>query len=207
VTRGIFYLLLALSLPVGSQAGLFVYGDSTAIGARTGIHRVWNAAPSIDSGRWWQLLGKEMNPPRIVFNHGKGGQGVRELSESILPVSLPDAVVIIYDRRNSGETPQEYLGFLEQAIAILGTSRFLIMPQVPQSESFPEEPHQALAMAEIDRQVAMRWPDNVFSPTERLDFLSRLAPDDTRHDGLHRNDKGHRIEASVIGEWLRTRGW
>ncbi len=105
---------------------------------------------------------------------------------------------IIYDRRNDDEDAQAYVADLSAAIATLQTDHFLIMPQVPQSAGKPETPDQIAAMAAIDEAVLSKWPNNTFSPGDRAQFLGELSADDTRFDGLHRNEKGQAIEARWI---------
>ncbi len=110
---------------------------------------------------------------------------------------------IIYDRRNDGEDPKEYIEDLSRAISCLKTERFLILPQVPQSFGRTESQEQISAMREIDDAVVAKWPKNTFSIPERSSFLSDLSDDSTRIDGLHRNEKGQAIEAKWITKGCR----
>ncbi len=188
------------------EPALAVRGDSTAIASRDGLAKIWNAYPAWDAHRWWVIVGKTFTPQRAVFNDGVGGQSIQTLRDKMVADQdhrgLPS---VIYDRRNDGEDATQYVAALKEAIATLKTRDFLILPQVPRSEGFPEPPDQSAAMAEIDRQVLALWPGNTFSPSERAAFLGELAPDDTRLDGLHRNEKGQAIEARWIGHWLHAR--
>lgn len=202
------FSILATILAACSEPQIAVHGDSTAIGSRDGLAKIWNLAPSWDDKRWWTILGNSYDPNREVFNDGVGGQSIVTLRDKMVSDlahrSLP---TIIYDRRNTGETADAYMTNLTAAIATLETDRFLIMPQVPQSAGKPESVEQIGAMVEIDAAVLAKWPNNTFSPEERALFFAALQPDDTRADGLHRNEKGQAIEAEFIGRWLHERNW
>lgn len=190
------------------EPGIAIRGDSTALASRAGLAKVWNFMPSWDTKRWWVIVARDFSPPRRAFNDGVGGQDIRTMRDKML--ADPDhrtVTTVIYDRRNAGEEPARYMADLKDAVATLSTDHFLVMPQVPQSRGLPETDEQLAAMAEIDRQVLALWPNNTFSPQERSAFLVELDADDTRIDGLHRNEKGQLIEASWIGRWLRLRNW
>lgn len=199
-------VMMMTALTGCDDPALAVRGDSTAIASRSGLAKIWNAYPSWDAHRWWVIVGKSFTPQRAVFNDGVGGQSIQTLRDKMVADQdhrgLP---TVIYDRRNDGEDAPHYVAALKEAVATLKTRDFLILPQVPRSDGFPEEPDQNEAMVEIDRQVLALWPDNTFSPSERAAFLAELAPDDTRLDGLHRNEKGQAIEAKWIGRWLHAR--
>lgn len=199
-------IMLMTSLAGCDEPALAVHGDSTAIASRSGLAKIWNLHPAWDSRRWWVIVGKSFTPQRAVFNDGVGGQNIGSMRDKMLADQdhrgLP---TVIYDRRNDGEHAAQYVAALKEAVAILKTPDFLILPQVPRSKGFAEPPDQSAAMAEIDRQVLALWPDNTFSPADREVFLAELAPDDTRLDGLHRNEKGQAIEAKWIGHWLHAR--
>jgi hypothetical protein len=187
---------------------LAIRGDSTAIASRSGLAKAWNLHPAWDAKRWWVIVAHEFSPPRTTFNDGVGGQDIRTMRDKMLADHDHRTVTtIIYDRRNNGEEPTQYVTDLKRAVATLTTDHFLIMPQVPQSRGNPETSDQIASMAEIDRQVLAAWPQNTFSPLDREAFLAALDPDDTRIDGLHRNEKGQLIEAAWIGRWLRSRNW
>ncbi|MCD2176808.1 hypothetical protein [Rhizobium sp. C1] len=199
-------ILLALCLTGCDQPSLAVRGDSTALASRSGMAKIWNLRPSWDSKRWWVIVGKSFTPERAVFNDGVGGQSIRALRDKMLADHIHRGLpTVIYDRRNDGEDPVQYVADLKEAVATLTTRDFLILPQVPQSAGYPETPDQMDAMKEIDTQVLALWPENTFSPAERKAFMDALAPDETRIDGLHRNEKGQMIEAEWIGQWLHRR--
>ncbi len=202
-----FLWVLALFLvSCGGEDTLAIRGDSTAIASRNGIAKVYNLLPSWDGKRWWVIVSSELG--RKPFNDGVGGQDMHTMRAKMeADHEHRKITTIIYDRRNDDEDAQAYVADLSAAVATLQTDHFLIMPQVPQSAGKPETPDQIAAMAEIDRQVLARWPNNTFSPAERQAFLAELSADDTRFDGLHRNEKGQQIEARWIGGWIKKRGW
>jgi hypothetical protein len=199
-------LLLPIALTGCDDPALAVRGDSTAIASRDGLAKIWNLSPAWDSKRWWVIAGKSFLPQRAVFNDGVGGQSIRTMKEKMLADSAHRALpTVIYDRRNDGEDAAAYVADLREAVATLTTRDFLILPQVPKSAGFPESAEQSAAMAEIDRMVLDLWPNNTFTPAERQAFLTELQPDETRLDGLHRNEKGQAIEAKWVGAWLHRR--
>lgn len=188
------------------EPALAVRGDSTAIASRSGLAKIWNVYPAWDTYRWWVIVGKSFTPRRAVFNDGVGGQSIQTLRDKMVADQEHRALpTVIYDRRNDGEDASQYVAALREEVATLQTPDFLILPQVPRSAGFPEPPDQTAAMTEIDRQVFALWPENTFSPSDRDAFLAELATDDTRLDGLHRNEKGQAIEAKWIGNWLHAR--
>lgn len=199
-------VLMMAALTGCNEPALAVRGDSTALASRSGLSKIWNLYPAWDAQRWWVIVGKSFAPQRAVFNDGVGGQSIRTMRDKMLADQTHRALpTVIYDRRNDEEDAAQYVAALGEAIATLTTQDFLILPQVPRSASFPEPPDQSAAMAEIDRQVLALWPDNTFPPSQREAFLAELASDDTRLDGLHRNEKGQAIEAKWIGWWLHAR--
>ncbi|MET3612405.1 hypothetical protein ABID16_000710 [Rhizobium aquaticum] len=200
------FILMTIGLAACDEPGLAVHGDSTALASRSGLAKIWNFHPSWDTRRWWVIVGKSFTPQRTPYNDGVGGQTMQTMRDKMLADSDHRALpTVIYDRRNDNEDPAQYVATLKEAVATLSTRDFLILPQVPRSAGSPETPEQIAAMAEIDRQVLSLWPDNTFSPSDRKAFLAELAPDDTRIDGLHRNEKGQEIEARWIGGWLHAR--
>jgi hypothetical protein len=207
-SRVVFWLILFAFLSGCSEPSLAVRGDSTAIGSREGVAKIWNLAPSYDYKRWWNILGSEHLPRYAVFNDGVGGQSISTMRDKMLADEKHRALLtIIYDRRNDGEDPVEYVNALAAAVETLETTRFLILPQVARSGDESEEDDQISAMSAIDQAVTHRWPENTFSPVEREAFVEALSSDTTRFDGLHRNAHGQAIEAKFIGGWLRSRGW
>lgn len=145
---------------------------------------------------------------RKPFNDGVGGQDIRTMREKMQADQAHRRVTtVIYDRRNDGEDPALYVSDLRAAVATLETDRFLIMPQVRKSRGVQETDDQIAAMDDIDRRVLEVWPSNTFSLDERKAFLAELEADETRFDGLHRNETGQEIEARYIGRWLKQRGW
>lgn len=201
-------LLVLMCFLVGCEGSdtLAVRGDSTAIASRSGLAKIFNFAPSWDWKRWWVMVAADLG--RKPFNDGVGGQDIRTMRDKMIADQKHRMITtIIYDRRNAGEEPLQYIADLKDAIATLTTDHFLVMPQVPQSHRLPESDEQRAAMAEIDRQVLLLWPRNTFSPEERTAFLAELDADDTRIDGLHRNENGQLIEARYIGGWIKQRGW
>lgn len=190
-----------------SDVDLAIHGDSTAIGTRDGMGKVLAIAPSLDGARWWNVIARDPDRPRVVFNDGKGSQDIKNMTGR-MGVDMPylDRTTILYDRRNKGEGPHHYVNDLAVAVGLLTTERFLIMPQVARTNGL-DDAEQMRAMAYIDAAVMQRWPNNTFSPEEREKFIAALSDPSTRFDGLHRNAKGQQIEAEFIGEWLNARGW
>ncbi len=202
------WLVILLAFLTSCRNGdvIAIHGDSTAVGSRAGIAKIFNIAPIWDSRRWWVQVARSLN--RTPFNDGVGGQDMRTLREKMEKDENHRYVTtIIYDRRNDGEDPKEYIEDLSRAISCLKTERFLILPQVPQSFGRTESQEQISAMREIDDAVVAKWPKNTFSIPERSSFLSDLSDDSTRIDGLHRNEKGQAIEAKWITKWLQERSW
>jgi len=186
-----------------------VHGDSTAIGSRGGIYRIYNFAPALDRARWWNIVSKSRPQSGSAFNDAAGGQGVRELREKMVAdVRHRRITTIIYDRRNPGETAEYYVDELSLAVATLDGRRFLILPQVPGSQSYVEtDATQAQTMAQIDSRVRAKWPNNSFSKLEAEALVNALQADSTRYDNLHRNALGQSIEARLVNKWLARRGW
>lgn len=197
---------LLLLVACGVEETIAIRGDSTAIASRSGIAKVFNLMPSWDWKRWWVVVSSDLG--RKPFNDGVGGQDIRTMRAKMeADQSHRKVTTVIYDRRNDGEDAVSYVSELSAAVATLQTDQFLIMPQVPKSSGFRETEDQTAAMAEIDRRVLEMWPSNTLSLAERKAFLAELETDETRLDGLHRNETGQAIEARYIGGWLKQRGW
>jgi hypothetical protein len=189
-----------------SHDPLAVHGDSTAQGSRIdGISVLWNLFPRLDGIRWWNQLARSYNPPRAVFNDGAGGQTIVALREKMeKDFAHRRDMTIIYDRRNSGETPEFYIATLDAALATMQTRHFLIMPQVGWATVKDED---WAVIQDINRRIVLKWPLNTFSPRETASFEMALASPSTRIDGLHRNAIGQAIEAGYIKAWIDARGW
>ena len=187
-------LLLLCAGPAYAAAGLVVHGDSTGKG--DGAQRRWTA-------RLLEVLGEE----RSVDNHSRSRNGIDRIVNGMLEAPVPEgSVVIIYDRRNAGETSEAYIERLQQGVAALGTDRFLILPQVPVSGGGEDRLTLAVLM-DINERLHAAFPDNIFDAATEARFLAALSGDETRSDRIHRNDAGQQIEAEFIGAWLSERGW
>lgn len=201
-------LLICVALAGCSPPALAVRGDSTAIASRDGAAKAFNFAPSLDSKRWWNIVRKSNFAGRSAYNDGVGGQSIATMREKMEADqkhrSLP---TVIYDRRNEGETADQYEAELARAIGTLSPKCLLIMPQVSRSAGLPEtDPLQVPVMADIDRRVRLRWAKYAPPKAEADQLIKELSDDATRYDGLHRNAKGQAIEARYISTWLKRQG-
>jgi hypothetical protein len=209
---GPYFVLVALVISLSSPAAaagtgpIAVHGDSTAIASRIPlIEKFWNLVPQLDGWRWWNILARSYSPARPIFDDGVGGQTITEMRDKMLADHQHRRdLTIIYDFRNPGETPTDYLTALAQAVGTLQTTHFLILPQ---SEWAGRADLDQPNLREINRRVLARWPANTFSATETVTFRAALAAPSTRVDGFHRNAQGQKIEARFIKAWIDARGW
>lgn len=203
----VFKLLLASALASATSNGpIAIHGDSTALGSRTsGVARLWNMVPALDSERWWNKLSRSYSPHRIIFNDGVGGQPMAVMRDKMQSdKGHRQDLVIIYDRLNDDETADAYIAALSAAVATLQTNHFLILPQVSWA-TIKDDKLQTLQ--DLNRRIPAKWPRNTFSATEAAGFAKALSDPSTRSDGLHRNLKGQTIEARYIKTWIDARGW
>ncbi|MGR4865231.1 hypothetical protein [Caulobacter sp. LARHSG274] len=184
---------------------LVVHGDSTAIASRIPlIEKVWNIAPRLDKSRWFNIISSRSG--MRVYNDGEPGQSMVSMRDRLAKdVAHRQVTTIFYDRRNTGERPEDYVKTLAGAISLLSTDKFLIVPQVPDPKDRTSEEY--FAMCRIDKLVSQRWPANTFNEVERRAFVTALDEPRTRIDGLHRNALGQKIEAEAIGRWLAHKRW
>jgi hypothetical protein len=105
-----------------------------------------------------------------------------------------------------GETADDWIAAIGEAIAHRGNDRFLIMPQVPVSGG-GEDGTTLPVLLEINQRIRETWPNNTFDAATEAEFLALLADDATRSDRIHRNDSGQAIEAEFIAAWLSGRAW
>lgn len=201
---GVVFGLLLLSSSCGSsKPQLDVHGDSTAVGSREGLFKMFNFVPTLDSARWSNRLGKALSVE--VHNTGVGGSTMAANVARMKRHGHFDRPTIIYDRINHEESTEAYLGDLMQAIALL-QGEFLIMPQVPDAAGAADV-ELLSRMAAVNVAVRRRWPDHTFSREETESLLTDLYPAETRIDGVHRNARGQRIEAKAIKSWIDARHW
>jgi len=187
-------LLLAGLGSAHAQTGIAVYGDSTARGdgAQT---------------EWYDRLQEILPRQRPIHSAGINRNSISGLVKSVeADTEHRDWTVVFYDRRNAGESAEEWMEQIAAAIALLQTDRFLIMPQVPVSGG-REDGLTLPVLLEINELVRATYPDNSFDADTEAEFLARLDDDATRADRIHRNDAGQQIEAEFIGAWLNERGW
>ncbi|MFC5346250.1 hypothetical protein ACETK8_15700 [Brevundimonas staleyi] len=190
-------LIAVLSACSSPDEGIAIRGDSTALASGAGLRKAFNFAPSLDGERWWNCFRGDA----FAYNDGEGGQSIAAMRDKMVADQQHrDWPTIIYDRRNGGETAEDYVAALADAVATLETDDFLILPQVPFAEGKEDADYQAV-MDEIDAEVARRWPSNTFDAATRTAFVAALSPASTRLDGLHRNAEGGRIECRFIKEW------
>lgn len=174
-----------------------VYGDSTANGD----------GASVAATKWYNLLATSYTPDRAVKGNGVSGQSISDMTTGVLADTKRRGwITVFYDRRNTGETADNYLAQLALATGHLTTGRFLIMPQVPMADGTEDPAYQAV-LDDINGRLLVTYPGNTFDATTRDAFLAELAPGSTRSDGLHRNDTGQAIEESYIRTWLDGKGW
>lgn len=206
--------LAALSLtscgpasPGPDSFSLAIRGDSTAIGSREGVYKVYNILPSLDSARWWNRVAAKHAPHLATFNDGVGGQTIQSMRLKMEADRLHKGwPTVIYDRRNEGESADAYLSELGLAVASLKTEKFLIMPQIRRAEG--KDATEVLEiMSKIDIRVHQQWPNNTMTQTEADALRLALSSASTRYDGLHRNARGQAIEADAIWRWINARHW
>lgn len=188
----LLFLLAVPAIANDAAGGLVAYGDSTArgVGAKQ---------------TWLERLGTAHS--REVRNAGKDRQGVEAMAQSATDDAEHHAwIAIFYDRRNAGETPDDWIAAVSAAIAARGTDRFLIMPQVPVSGG-REDGITLPVLLEINERIRATWPENSFDAATEAEFLAILDSDANRADRIHRNDAGQAIEAEFIGRWLAQKGW
>ncbi len=183
----------AWSLVIDPTQAFVVHGDSTARG--DGATTTWFAA-----------LAGGYSPARAIHNDAASGQSVFTLRDRMLAdTRRRDWPTIIYDRRNAGETAEDYLAALEAAVTTL-TGRFLILPQVAMADGVDDAGTLAVH-AEINAGIRARWPSNTLDAAAEAALLSALEPGSTRSDGLHRNNAGQAIEAAAVRAWMDSHGW
>lgn len=191
----LFWALLTSVSPASPPAGsISIYGDSTGRGDGAQV-------------RWHTRIADLLARPLEISNASVSRQDMRRLRNMVSnrPAS-PDAIVVIYDRRNAGEEPDRWMALLAEAMAALPTTRVLIMPQVPISGG-REDPVSAAKMATINDLLRRTYPDNSFDAALEQRLLAALSGDETRSDKVHRNDAGQQIEAEFIAGWLIEQGW
>ncbi|MES2834795.1 MAG: hypothetical protein V4707_08820 [Pseudomonadota bacterium] len=201
---GAFLALLLLCASCGNtRAELEVHGDSTAVGSREGLLKIFNFAPKLDGARWPNRLGKALSVD--VHNTGVGGSTMAATVARMKRHGHFDRPSIIYDRINDEESPEAYLAALTQAVGLL-KGDFLIMPQVPNSAG-AEDTELRNRMAIVNVEVRRRWPDHTLSRKDTVALLTDLYEADTRYDGVHRNAKGQGIEAVAVRRWIDAQHW
>lgn len=192
-----FAVLVGLTMfgatPVAALGQITIFGDSTGKGDGALV-------------RWHHRLVDALADGREIEN----------ASASRLPMSrilhrmeeTPDLgqLTIIYDRRNAGETVEEYLEHLHEAADLIGHERFLILPQVPVSGG-REDGTTLPILLSINGRILEEFADNTFDAGQQQDFLDALSGDQTRSDRIHRNDVGQQIEADFIARWIEEKGY
>lgn len=187
-------LVLCVQPAVAEPLQIAVYGDSTARGDGAQL-------------RWHQQLGEFLTEEPEVHRAGVNRQSITRLTKGVLADDAHrDWIAIFYDRRNGGETADQWIAAIMEAIDFRGNDRFLIMPQVPVSGG-REDGTILPILLEINERIRSTWPDNTFDAATEAQFLALLAEDATRSDHIHRNDAGQAIEAEFIAAWLGEQGW
>ena len=182
----------AVSAPAVFAFDLAIHGDSTGRGhgAQT---------------KWFQQL-DQFADAAAVENFARDRNSITGAAKLVEANPLPQHVTIVYDRRNAGETVDDYIDTLHEIADTLGNGRFLILPQVPVSGG-REDGLTLPILLEINERIRAEFPANTFDQSLEADFLAALADDETRADRIHRNDAGQRIEAEYICEWLSSQDW
>lgn len=186
-------LMLSASMAMAAP-DLVVFGDSTGKG--DGAQQRW-------ATRLVALLGDG----RRVENFSRSRNSIDRIWKSVEEApDLTAATVLVYDRRNAGETVEAYLARLHAIAERVGHGRLLILPQVPVSGGREDGTTLPVLLA-INERILADFPDNTFDAVTRDAFLAALDADATRSDRIHRNDVGQQIEADYIGQWVRQRGF
>ena len=201
---GLSVTLLALSACQPTKPILAVHGDSTALGTREGLNKIYIVAPNLDGDRWANRIAKAR--AFTIQSTGVGGSPMVDNIERMKRTPYLDRPTIIYDLINSKEDLDEYVRNIELAVSLLRTDKFLIMPQVPRAEG-ADKPQQLARLSAVNAAVRARWPEHTFTADETVALTASLYPARTRFDGLHRNSAGQRIEAEHIGRWLDNAEW
>ncbi|MBJ3784713.1 SGNH/GDSL hydrolase family protein [Devosia sediminis] len=179
-----------LTAATASAADIVIVGDSTGKGdgAQTS---------------WATRLLEKLDGEYQVENLSRSRNSMAAILKSL--ETLPggeERVVILYDRRNAGESVDEYMASLAEAKAKIGDDRLLILPQVPVSGG-REDGLTLPVLLGINERLLTEFPENSFDAEVQAAFLEALAGDETRSDRIHRNDVGQEIEAGFIADWLQ----
>ena len=176
------------SLAASGQS-ILIFGDSTGKG--DGAQR-----------RWQDRMLESLPTGLIVENYSRSRMSIAKILETIKESpTRTSAIVIIYDRRNAGETADSYLADLHEAADLIGHSRFLILPQVPVSGE-REDRLTLEILTSINRRLLAEFTANTFDAATQAAYIADLSGDVTRSDHIHRNDVGQQIEADYISRWL-----
>ena len=195
------HLLLALGLgltPLAVSAAepmrIAIYGDSTAKGDGAQV-------------QWYKQLGEHLGAEPEIHPAGVSRYGIDKIAMAMRnDAEHRGWTVIVYDRRNAGETVEEWMAALAAGLEGLATDRFLVMPQVPVSGGREDRLTMAVLLG-INEALRATYPNNTFGAELEAELLTALAGDSTRSDHIHRNDLGQQIEAKLIGGWLASKGW
>ncbi|WCM27398.1 SGNH/GDSL hydrolase family protein [Sphingomonas sp. QA11] len=185
-----FVLVASFSLTAAAQE-IVIFGDSTGKG---------DGAVT----RWFDRMLEKLPAGPVIENHSRSRFSITAILKSMeSPQTKSAQLVIIYDRRNAGETVDAYLEHLHRIAETASPAKLLILPQVPVSGG-REDGLTLAVLQSINTRILAEFPDNTFDQATQESFLSDLSGDDTRSDHIHRNDKGQEIEAEYIARWLST---
>ncbi len=177
------------SVVAASGQDILIFGDSTGKG--DGAQR-----------RWHQRMLETLPHDLVIENFSRSRSSIGKILDALeANQSKLSGTVIIYDRRNAGETADSYIAELHRAADLIGHSRFLILPQVPVSGGREDRLTLEILVA-INERLLTEFAANTFDAATQSAFIADLAGDKTRSDHIHRNDVGQQIEADYISTWL-----
>ncbi len=181
--------LMATAGAATAAPGLAIFGDSTGKGDGAQI-------------RWHEQIEALLGDGREITNQSRSRSSLTDIREQVEDAGdLEGTTVIIYDRRNAGESVDDYMSNLAAIIDHAESAEVLILPQVPVSGN-REDGLTLPILLEINRRLVEDLPEHTFDLETQQAFLSALAGDETRSDRIHRNEQGQKLEAEFIARWL-----
>lgn len=161
---------------------------------------------------------------RFVFDGGvSGNTSAQVLARQQETPSMRDWTTVFWFGRNGYGDLEGVKTDMAAAIGLLdsGNRRFSVLSILNSAhphESIGEPGYKAITRLNAD--LAARYPEhfidvraalvksrNPFSPQDLLDAHNDVVPTSMRYDHLHLNDKGSRIVAQLVLDFINAKGW